>query len=324
MKKIISSIVIFLIVLLTGVAISKSDSIKYNNTMNRLGMSDEAVVLHTKSKKNLITAVKDLDKQKKMSSYQLIFFDKGNSDMGYMYSHGKISKLPITSGRYFSLDDFTSQIPFAVQGKNSEIESYKPQSQSYIKVNNRYISVIGNVGFDGAEILNSQTLVSLSPNQPKSKFHLNQVTTVLDGKALTNKDSLNKIKSILHVKSTHKYVPQSDDFTNVETSNNGELYMVGIVLLFFLIVAVNFYILVPLKYDLSRSHLTGDLKNNYRNGLMIRYLLYTLVPNILGFIIVHWRIVIISHNTFNLFMTVSILCTILIGLSQIFFIKRSE
>ena len=58
-EKIISSIVIFLIVLLTGVAISKSDSIKYNNTMNRLGMSDDALVLKTKSKKNLVTAVSE-------------------------------------------------------------------------------------------------------------------------------------------------------------------------------------------------------------------------------------------------------------------------
>lgn len=324
MKKIISSIVIFLAILLTGVAISKSDSIKYNNTMNRLGMSEDAVVLHTKSKKNLVTAVQELHKKKKVSNYQLIFFEKSNSDIGYIYGHNKINKLPITSGRYFSADDFTSQIPFAVQGKASEIEAYKPQSQPYIKVDNRYISVIGNVGFDGADILNLQTLVSLSPNQPKSKYHLNQVTTVLDGRAVSNKESLNKVKKVLHVKSMHKYVPQTDDFTNVETSNNGELYLVGIVLLLFLIIAIDFYILIPLKFDLSRSNLTGDLKNNYRNGLMIRYLIYTLLPFVAGFVAVNWRIVIISHGTFNLFMTVAIIVTILIGLSQIFFVKRSE
>lgn len=323
MKKIISSIVIFLVVLLTGVAISKSDSIKYNNTMNRLGMSDDAIVLQTKSKKNLVTAVKDLNNKKKIASYQIIFFEKRNSDIGYIYSHNKINKLPITTGRYFSLDDFTSQIPFAVQGKTSDLKAYKPQSQTYLKVDNRYISVIGNIGFDGADILNAQTLVSLSPNQPKSKYHLNQVTTVIDGRAVSNRESLNKIKRVLHVKSTHKYVPQTDDFTNVETSNNGELYLVGIVLLFFLIVAVDFYILIPLKYDLSRSNLTGDLKNNYRNGLMIRYLIYTLVPYVVAFAVVNWRIVIISHSTFNLFMTISVIITILIGLSQIFFVKRS-
>jgi len=172
--------------------------------------------------------------------------------------------------------------------------------------------------------LNSQTLVSLSPNQPQSKYHLNQVTTVLDGRATYNKESLNKIKKVLHVKSMHKYIPQTDDFANVETSNNGELYLVGIVLLFFLIMAVDFYILVPLKFDLSRSNLTGDLKNNYRNGLMIRYLIYTLVPFAAGFAVVNWKIAIISHSTFNLFMIISILTTMLIGLSQIFFVKRSE
>lgn len=324
MKKIISSIAIFLVILLTGVAISKSDSIKYNNTMNRLGMSEEAVVLHSTSKKNLVTAVQELNQKKRLASYQLIFFEKSNSNIGYIYGHSKVNKLPITSGRYFSIDDFTSQIPFAVQGKTSEIEAYKPQSQSYIKIDNRYISVIGNIGFDGADILNSQTLISLSPNQPKSKYHLNGVTTVLDGQALSNKESLNKIKKVLHVKSMHKYVPQTDDFTNAETTNNGELYLVGIVLLLFLIVAIDFYILVPLKFDLSRSNLTGDLKNNYRNGLLIRYLIYTLVPFIVGFAVVNWKIVIISHGTFNLFMIVSSIITILVGLSQIIFVKRSE
>jgi hypothetical protein len=153
---------------------------------------------------------------------------------------------------------------------------------------------------------------------------LNQVTAVLDGRAISNKESFNKIKSVLHVRSSHRYVPQTDDFTNAETANNGEMYLVGIVLLFMLIVAVDFYILIPLKFDLSRSHLTGDLKNNYRNGLMIRYLIYTLVPYAVGFAAVNWKIAIISHSTFNLFMVISILITILIGLSQIIFVKKTE
>ena len=102
------------------------------------------------------------------------------------------------------------------------------------------------------------------------------------------------------------------------------MLFVGIVLLFMMIVAVDFYILVPLKFDLSRSHLTGDLKNNYRSGLMIRYLLYTLVPFIASYAVVNWKIAIISHSTFNLFIAISVLITIMIGTSQIIFVKRSE
>ncbi|WP_334328675.1 hypothetical protein [Companilactobacillus sp. HBUAS59699] len=323
MKKIISSIIILIAVLLAGVSISKSDSIKYNNTMNRLGMSDNAVVLRTHSKKSLITAVKELD-QKKLTSYQIIFFDKDNSDFGYMYSHKKANKIPVTSGRYFSQSDFSSQIPFAVRGKDSDIESYKPQSQAYIKVGKRYVSIIGNIGFNGADILNSQTLVSLSPNQPQIKTKLSGVIAVLDGKAINSKESYATIKKTLHVTSTHKYSPQSDDFSNVQTNNNGELYMVGLILLFILAIAMEFYILVPLRFDLTRSHLTGDLKNNYRNGLLLRYLIYTLVPYIVGYAFVSWRIVIISHQTFNMFMVSSALIAVLIGIYQIFFVKKVE
>lgn len=323
MKKIISSIVIFIIVLLAGTAISKSDSVKYSNTMNRLGMSENATVLETNSKKNLVTVIKDLNK-KKLTSYQLIFFDKSNSDIGYIYNYKKNDRLPITSGRYFSKSDFSSQIPFAVQGKTSEIEVYKPQSQSYIKVGQRYISVIGNMGFGNSELLNDQTLISLSPNQPKSSKTLRNVVTVLDGKAIGSKESYSAIKKTLHVRSTHKYSPQTDDFSAVKVENNGELYKVGMVLLFILAIAVEFYILVPLKYDLQRSNLTGDLKNNYRNGLLLRYLLYTLIPYLLGYVVVNWRIVIISHTTFNMFMIGSVILTIIIGLHQIFFVKRTE
>lgn len=323
MKKIISSIVIFIIVLLAGTAISKSDSVKYSNTMNRLGMSENATVLETNSKKNLVTAIKDLNK-KKLTSYQLIFFDKSNSDIGYIYNYKKNDRLPITSGRYFSKSDFSSQIPFAVQGKTSEIKVYKPQSQSYIKVGQRYISVIGNMGFGNSELLNDQTLISLSPNQPRSSKTLRNVVTVLDGKAIGSKESYSAIKKTLHVRSTHKYSPQTDDFSAVKVENNGELYKVGMVLLFILAIAVEFYILVPLKYDLQRSNLTGDLKNNYRNGLLLRYLLYTLIPYLLGYVVVNWRIVIISHTTFNMFMIGSVILTIIIGLHQIFFVKRTE
>ncbi|WP_125713981.1 hypothetical protein [Companilactobacillus kedongensis] len=323
MKKIISSIVIFIVVLLAGTAISKSDSIKYSNTMNRLGMSEDATVLETNSKKSLVTAIKDLNK-KKLTSYQITFFDKNNSDIGYIYNYKKNDKLPIISGRYFSKSDFSSQIPFAVQGKSSEIEVYKPQSQSYIKVGQRYISVIGTMGFGNSDLLNDQTLISLSPNQPKIKKSLKNVVTVLDGRAVTSKESYSRIKKTLHVRSSHKYSPQTDDFSAVKVENNGELYKVGIVLLFILAIAVEFYILVPLKYDLQRSNLTGDLKNNYRNGLLLRYLLYTLLPYLAGYLIVSWKIVIISHTTFNMFMIGSVGLAIIVGLHQIFFVKRTE
>ncbi|WP_235700570.1 hypothetical protein [Companilactobacillus nodensis] len=135
MKKIISSIIILIVVLLTGVSISKSDSIKYNNTMNRLGMSDGAVVLKTHSKKSLVTAVKDLDKQK-LSSYQIIFFDKDNSDFGYIYSHKKANKIPVTSGRYFSQSDFSSQIPFAFKEKILILKATSRRVRSTLKLAN--------------------------------------------------------------------------------------------------------------------------------------------------------------------------------------------
>lgn len=324
MKKVISSVIIFFVVLLAAVAISKNDAIKYNNTMNRLGMSDEATVLKTNSKQNLSSTVKKLSHEK-LDSYQIIFFDKNNSSFGYMYSNGHLKKLPTVSGRYFSMSDFDSEIPFAVQGQRSSTKSYKPQSQEYIKTDKRYVSVIGNIGFNNAEILNQQTLISLSPTQPKINKRLKDLVPVIDGKAVTSKSDLSHIKKTLHVSSTHKYSPQSEDFSAVQTNNNGNMYIISLLLTFLISIAVEIYILLPLRYDIKQTKLTGDLKNNYRNGLLLRYLIFTLVPYLLAFVWSHWKIVIISHSTFNIYMLISVIAAIAIGIYQIYFVKkRSE
>ena len=323
MKKFISSIIIFLVVLLAGVAISKNDAIKYNNTMNRLGMSDQATVLRTHSKKNLSNTIKKLDK-KDYAHYQIIFFDKNNSSFGYIYSKGTLRKIPTTAGRYFSKSDFSSEIPFAVQGQQSDTKSYKPQSQTYIKSDDRYISVIGNIGFNNADILNEQTLVSLSPSQPKIHKTLNDLIPVVDGKIISSRADFASMKKLMHVSSTHKYSPQSEDFSYVQTNSNGNLYIISLLFTFLVSIAVEIYILLPLRFDIKKTQLTGDLKNNYRNGLLIRYLLFTMIPYALAYIWTNWKIVIISHSTFNAYLLFSVLAAIGVGIYQIYVVKKSE
>ncbi|MCH4008235.1 hypothetical protein [Companilactobacillus sp.] len=321
MKKFISSVIIFLVVLLAAVAISKNDAIKYNNTMNRLGMSDDATVLRTNSKKNLTNTVKKLSTMD-LSSYQLIFFDKNNSSFGYIYSNHTLHKLPTISGRYFSKTDFQSETPFAVQGQQSDIPSYKPQSQEYIKSDKRYISVIGNIGFNNADILNEQTLVSISPTQPKSNKTLSDVVPVIDGKITSSKHDLSQLKKVMRVSSTHKYSPQTDDFSEVQTNSNGNLYIISLLLTFLVSIAVEIYILLSLRFDIKKTKLTGDLKNNYRNGLLIRYLLFTMIPYAAAFAWSNWKIVIISHSTFNIYLILSVIAAIAVGVYQIYFVKK--
>lgn len=321
MKKFISSVIIFLVVLLAAVAISKNDSIKYNNTMNRLGMSDNATVLKTNSKRNLTNTIVDLNKMK-LSKYQIIFFDKDNSSFEYIYGNHSLKKLPTVSGRYFSKTDFKSQIPFAVQGQNSSIKSYKPQSQAYIKTDKRYISVIGNIGFNNAQLLNEQTLISLSPTQRKSNKQLKDLIPVIDGNVVSSKTDLAKIKKLMHVSSTHKYSPQTDDFTAVQTNNSGNLYILSLLLTLIVTIVVEIYILLPLRFDIKKTKLTGDLKNNYRNSLLLRYLMFTIIPYVLAFLWTTWKIVIISHAIFNSYLVVSIIAAIAVGIYQIYLVKK--
>lgn len=323
MKKVISSIIIFFVVLLAAVAISRNDSVKYNNNMNRLGMSESATVLKTSSKQNLTNAVKKLSKAD-LVNYQIIFFDKNNSNFGYLYSNHTLHKLPTVNGRYFSQSDFKSEIPFAVRGQQSDIPSYKPQSQQYIKTGKRYVSVIGTIGFNNAKILNEQTLVSISPVQNNLKVQLNDVVPVIDGAVLSSKTDLAKLKKTLKVSSTHKYSPQTDDFSAIQTNSSGNMYIISLLLTFIVAIAVEIYILLPLRFDVKKTKLTGDLKNNYRNGLLIRYLLFTMIPYLAAFLWTKWKIVIISHQTFNLYLILSIIAAIVVGIYQIYFVKKTE
>ncbi|WP_129044964.1 hypothetical protein [Companilactobacillus metriopterae] len=322
MKKIISSILILLVTILIGVVISNSDSITYNTSMNKFGMSENATVLTTKSKKSINTVVKNLSK-KDLPNYQIIFFEKDNPDLAFIYANKKITKVPTISGRYFSMNDFDSQIPFAVQGNNTAIKSYKPQSESYIKFHDNYISVIGKIGFSGAELLNQQTLISISPNQKSSHIKLKNVVTVVDGAALATPSSFKSIKKEMKVASTHRYVPQTRDFRQV-TSPDTNKYKIFVILLLLAMIFIDVYVLVPLRYDMKKATFKGDLKNNYRNGLLLRYFLYTIIPIVIGysFIVFTNNIVIVSHTLFNRVVLISMIITAFIGIFQIYYIRR--
>ncbi len=287
--------------------------------MNRFNMSDDALILKSNSHQdiqNTITSVHDA----KLKNYKLIFLEDKHESMGYVYSDHSIKDLPIVSGDSFNKKVFNSQIVFAIQGTSSKLEDYKPQSQNYIKHNGNYISVIGKMNFPSADILNRQTLISLSPRQNNADVLLKNVAIAVDGGIVNSKKGYHKLKKILKVSDTQKYRRH-----NISAFDKHQLVMFRVVLVFIVVLigGIEYLALTPIKHDLKNAKLTGDLKNNYRNGLLLKYYLYSVIPYGISYFLINFRFMIVRHYIVNTVMVFSILMMIVMGLVRLNFSEDS-
>lgn len=281
--------------------------------MNRFNMSDDALTLKSNSKRDIQNAITDIH-DAKLKNYKLIFLENKHESIGYVYSDHSINDLPMISGDSFTNKVFNSQIDFAIQGSSSKLEDYKPQSQNYIEHNGNYVSVIGKMNFPSANILNQQTLISLSPRQSNAGILLKNVEIAIDGKIVNSKRGYHKLKRILKVSDTQKYRRH-----NISSFDRRQLVMFRAVLAFIVVLigGIEYLALTPIKHNLKNAKLTGDLRNNYRNGLLLKYYLYTLIPYGISYFLINWRFMIVRHYIVNSVMVFSILFMIVMGLVRL-------
>lgn len=315
MKKIIITIAMTALLLLGGILISRHDSVKYSSVMNRSGVSEEAVILKTNSKKTITSRLKLIANKPHLKG-KFHFIKKNNSNFSYFYSQNEKINLPIDSGRNFSKLDFKSNFPFIIIGSNVK-NVYKPQSQAYYKQNSNYLSIIGTVNMKGAPNLNKHIFESISPNMSNGA-RLNDYQVVIDG--IHNKNNLNIIKRAFFATSA---VPSTNKINNVRLKfierKSTNYLILGIITI--LIAILNINLIVPMKYSMTNSRLNGDLRKDYQVGLMFKYVIYNFVAFIISYVIDDVFLLIISKNQLNKFFILNILISFIIG-SFIVFTKR--
>lgn len=201
-----------LIVLLMGItflivfSFSQMNRIAYQKILDRGGLSESAYVIKSQRHQSIMSVNQALKQQKKLTNYQ-IQYQVPNANLTYLYGAGDFKTLPLLSGRFFTDDDFQSQVPVAVVGKKVAKTLYRPAQQSYLKFKGRYISVIGVVGNKQASRLDSQVFMTTSPVQSLTNQSLNHFKIVIDGKPTLS--HLSTFQHVLQAKQTKKLVTQN-------------------------------------------------------------------------------------------------------------------
>lgn len=296
---------------MAGILVSKHDSVKYKNVMNRNGVSEEALIVKTNSTKTIVTSLNSIAKHKKLN-IKLHFINKKNPDFSYFYSQNSKLNLPIKSGRNFANLDFSAAVPFLIAGKNVQ-NIIKPQEQSYLQHDGSYVPVIGTVEMDGKSNLNNHIFCSISPQTTNNTEKLKDYQVILDdGKATHNQKTLKIIKKAFHAQ---EVVTSAEKINNVKQKiierNSVEYILLALITVVIIILNIN--LIVPMKYSINNSQLDGDLQSDFKIGFIFQYALYNLVAFILGYVVIQNWILIISKTPINIFFIVNIILTIVLG-----------
>lgn len=298
-KTIFINILIACLLVFAGVVISKEDSSNYQNLMNRGNIYEGALIYPTKSKQTVPHVLKRI-KQKKITGFQMYFIKKSDPNISYVYMSRDIKELPMNTGRYFTKQNFDSQIPFVILGSEKFKTVYKPQTQPYYKIGNKFYSVLGSVGFKNTDQLNNHVFISTSPKQ-KSKAKVKNYQVVLDGEVLRHPENITKIKHVLRAKKPYRSANHINHIQQSWLSHWGIATSLLLVIAIAVLV-LSWFVQVPSLNVIKNTILTGDLLTDFRLGNWLKFFIAELITFIISFAIVSFKIVIISWNVFDIYM----------------------
>ncbi|MBN7275232.1 hypothetical protein GNF18_08780 [Ligilactobacillus pobuzihii] len=177
-------------------------------------------------KQNLTAAqinqkLKDSDQ---VDDIQVHYRPKGPSKLTYFYGKGSYATTPMISGSFFSKNDFVSDLSVAVVGQNLKSKLYTPKDQAYLRLNDKYVPVIGVMGEKLDSNLDDQ--IFIAPSKEKMKqMRADQYNILIDGSKELKEST---VKSILPVKKIHKSHLQQFVMTNWEWMTAHWLELVGL------------------------------------------------------------------------------------------------
>ncbi|KRL00070.1 ABC transporter permease [Liquorilactobacillus capillatus] len=201
-----AAILAFLSVLLFLKIQERNLTIKLNNH----NLSANAYIV-TLSKKLTIEQLNDrLQKTAQLDDIQVHYQDKQHKNITYFYGIGNFAVPPLIKGSFFATADFQSQVNVAVVGQSYQKKLYTPKDQSYLKINNKYIPVLGVMGNHHGSDLDNQIFITLNKDQRTSML-ANNFRIVIDGKKVLDKRILKKTvaaSSIRYINHKHFLIEQ--------------------------------------------------------------------------------------------------------------------
>ncbi|MFD1485660.1 hypothetical protein ACFQ5J_10500 [Lacticaseibacillus baoqingensis] len=186
------------VVVLAGLTWSAYDQAEYADRLANNGLSENAVIFHTKAAMTPAQAVVKLT-EAKLNNLQVQF--QQTDQHVYFYGHGDYATLPVTSGQWFTDADLRSSLPVAVIGRAQTKSLYEGSNQRYWRQDNRYIPVIGIVATRLDSPLNAGEFLNASAATTAPTIH--HLTVIADGQNI--KAQTGKLKQVLKAASTSQY-----------------------------------------------------------------------------------------------------------------------
>lgn len=197
----IKKIVIYLISVLSfiglGITLSLQQSQRADQVLNNNGLSAKYYVYTVKDKLKVKDLLNFLNKKIDNNHLQVHLKSKYDQNRILIWANYNIPSQPLakSSSRYFTKSDFDNQIPLAVISAQTKDGVMLFQGHHYLKENNRYITVIGQLK-GNSESENSQKVYYLTTGvkQPTANEALNDYQVSIDG---LNNNQASQVKKYL-------------------------------------------------------------------------------------------------------------------------------
>lgn len=143
-----------------------------------------------------------LNDAKSIKDVQVHYRPRGTKKITYFYGKGSFATPPMFSGGFFSKNDFKSDLNVAVVGQKLAKQLYKPKDQQYLKLNGRYVPVIGVMGEKISSNLDQQ--IFIAPSQEKlQKMKVANYDLMIDGNRKLSAQSLKQILPVKKIEKSH-------------------------------------------------------------------------------------------------------------------------
>lgn len=272
----------FFLFIMIGIVCSNMQSQLADQILQAQGMSMETRIVKPKKTMTIASFLKWIKKEFPKESIQMQFKSKEDKNQVLVWSQNRdLNYFPVSSGRFFSEDDFKGQVTIAAVSPSSAASQIKTQGNTYLIANGQYYSVVGSLKAVPYQSSKAYYLTT-GVKQETGQSRINHFTLYVDASSQT----IGKIAS--HLKS-ETYWP---DFVKRGRQRRLTLLMPEALLILFLLgVGVLLMGLIAWltwkEADLSR--VKGDLLSNLLLNRSGRFIVFMVLEAFASYFLLVWK-----------------------------------
>lgn len=278
LKKLTFIFITFLTFIASGLLLSNVQSREADQLLEAHGLDNNTRSLNIESNENIKSFLEYLSQKYHQKNLQVHFESKLDKKQVLIWANHNIHQLPTQRGRYFNSADFNGKVSFAVLGPDVKRNVIEVQNNQYIRLNNRYYSVIGE--FKNYHQIGQQNYyLSTGINQTTANEKLRNYTIYIDGPVAI----LRRIAKKYQTKLIYPSFVKKRQFYRLSVVHE----IILILLLFVLALITNALVAI---IDYRQSSLTRLKANLFRNWFInknIRLILMEAINALIAFFLLN-------------------------------------